>query len=444
MTARSAPPVVDLRVAGRGLYLRSGKPAWLGLGTILAFIGIMGLWSALAPLSGAAIANGNLRAEGQRRAVQHPYGGVIQRLLVQEGAEVVAGQVLAVLSEIEPKAQHDVLLSERDALRAEEARLVAERDGRDQPDFGLLGERSDLPNVTQAIASETALLAARRKEIGTRLDVLRQRAAQLGEQKSGLKAQIAGLERQTALLEEEASGARQLLSSGYTPKTRVLALERDAARLEADRGLRLAEVGRVDEAIGGAKLEIAGLEQSRMTEVTTRLREVQSRLAGLEPRVASAQDILRRTQILAPASGAVVGLTVFTEGGVVQAGAKLMEIVPSSSPLVVDGRLPLTSVADVAVGSQADIRLTGFHLNERPAIRGEVVVVSADRLTDERTGVPYYAVTLRLNDEDVRGAGVALQSGMPAEAVIPTRGRTVLEYLAGPLLDELSGAMREK
>jgi HlyD family type I secretion membrane fusion protein len=435
---------IDLQPNARGLYMSAAKPIRLGLGTIAAFIAVFCLWSAFAPLSGAAIAQGNLQVEGQRQAVQHPYGGVVRDLRVKEGDQVVKGQVLLALSQTEPQAQLDILTAERDALLAEESRLVSERDKAGEPDFLSLKDRRTEPAVAQAVANEIAILAARRRQTATQADILRQRIAQLGEQKGGLQAQVAGLERQKALLEEEASGARQLLSSGYTPKTRVLALERDAARLEADRGQRLAEVARVQEQVGEAELEIARIERTLTTEVTDRLREVQSRIVGLAPKIGNASDVLHRTELRAPASGAVVNLSVFTEGGVVQAGAKLLEIVPSANELIVDAKLPLTNISDVASGRYADVRLTSINRSDRPSIRGEIMVVSADRLTDERSGQAYYAVKIRMNAEDVKNAGIPLQSGMVAEVVVPTRGRTLAEYLFGPLLDEMSGAFREK
>ncbi|WP_306225801.1 HlyD family type I secretion periplasmic adaptor subunit [Bosea beijingensis] len=436
--------LLELQANRRGTYMTTAGPVRLGLATLAGFALVFGAWSALAPLSGAAIAQGNLQVEGQRQSVQHPDGGVIRQLRVKEGDRVARGQVLMVLSETEPKARLDILQAERDALLAEEARLVAERDRKTQPDFGALDARRDEAAVKQAIANETAILAARERQTRTQADILRQRIGQLSEQRGGLQAQIAGLERQKSLLEEEAGGARQLLAAGYTPKTRVLALERDAAKLEADRGARIAEVARIQEAVGEAELEIAKIERGIIAEVTDRLREVQAKLVAGEPRIAAASEALGRTEIKAPASGMVVGLNVFTEGGVIQPGAKLMDVVPNTNPLMVEARLPLNEISDVATGRQADIRLVSINRNERPTIRGEIVVVSADRITDERSGQAFYSVKVRMNDQDVQRAKVALQSGMVAEVVIPTKGRSLFEYLVGPLLDEISGSFREK
>jgi HlyD family type I secretion membrane fusion protein len=436
--------LLELQANRRGTYMATAGPVRLGLATLAGFALVFGAWSALAPLSGAAIAQGNLQVEGQRQSVQHPDGGVVRQLRVKEGDRVARGQVLMVLSETEPKARLDILQAERDALLAEEARLIAERDRKTEPDFAELDARSDDAAVKQAIANETAILAARERQTRTQTDILRQRIGQLSEQRGGLQAQIAGLERQRSLVEEEAGGARQLLAAGYTPKTRVLALERDAAKLEADRGARIAEVARIQEAVGEAELEIAKIERGIISEVTDRLRAVQASLVAGVPRISAASEALGRTEIKAPASGTVVGLNVFTEGGVIQPGAKLMDVVPNANPLMVEARLPLNEISDVATGRQADIRLVSINRNERPTIRGEIVVVSADRITDEKSGQAFYSVKVRMNDQDVQKAKVALQSGMVAEVVIPTKGRSLFEYLVGPLMDEISGSFREK
>lgn len=444
MTRPDGPPALDLVATRRGVYMSFAGPTRLGLAAIIGFMLIFGWWSAAAPLSSAAIAQGALRADGQRQAVQHPYGGVVKDLRVRDGDIVTKGQTLVVLSETEPKARLDIVTSERDALLAEEGRLIAERDRRSQPDYAALDSRRSEPDVAQAIANENAIMAARAREFQARSDMLRQKLTQFAEQRNGLRAQVEGLEKQTNLLEEEASGARRLLASGYTPKTRVLGLERDAARLEAERGARLAEIARLQEAAGEAALEIARVEAGRTTQVTDRLREVQTRLVGLAPRIAAAADALSRTEILAPASGAVVGLSVFTEGGVVQAGAKLMEIVPNDAPLIVDARLRIDDVSEVAVGDLADVRLTSLNRNDRPSIRGTVGVVSADRLTDERTGLGYYAMQVRMQPDDLARARITLQSGMAAEVIVTTKARTLVDYLLGPLIDEITGSFREQ
>jgi membrane fusion protein, epimerase transport system len=274
--------------------------------------------------------------------------------------------------------------------------------------------------------------------------MLRQQAAQLREKIIGLKAQVDGLDRQRALLEEELVGARELLEKGFTPKTRVLALDRTMAQLEADRGSKLAEIASSAQAIGEAELNLAKAERSRITEITDSLRAAQSKLAELRPKIEAAQDVLDRTRVNAPMSGAVVSLTVFTEGGVIQPGARLLDVIPADDPLIVDARLQLSDINQITPGQSADIRRTGVPRNERPRIRGEVMTVSADRITDERSGRGYYVVRVRPDAADVAASRITLQSGMPAEVVVTTRPRTLVDYLFSPLLDEMHGAFRER
>jgi HlyD family secretion protein len=428
----------------RDRYARPQRPAMVGFGVILAFIGVLVLWGTLAPVSGAAIARGSLQVESKRQAVQHPYGGVVRELKVKEGEQVSKGQILMILFDSEPRARLDVLTIERDALKAREARLVAERDKAEPRLDPELSARADENSVAQALANERAILAARQRQHATETEVLRQKVNQLDEQVRGTTAQLNGLERQTELFTEEADGAKQLLALGYTPKNRVLAMERDLAKLEADAGAKRAEIARAREAIAETELEIARLDRARLTEITDQLRETQSRIVELAPRIDAARDVLQRTLITAPADGAVVGLSVFTVGGVVQAGARLLDIVPSKNALMVEARLPIGDVSQLAPGRPADVRLVSINHAERPKITGEIATVSADRLTDERTGEPYYLIRVRMSPDDVGKSKVDLQPGMAAEIIVTTQPRTLIEYLVSPLTDEITRAFREK
>lgn len=415
-------------------------PARLGLLVVGGFVATFVVWGVLAPLSGAAVADGSLQAEGRRRTVQHPYGGVVQKLEVREGDRVTEGQVLLTLSDTDPRAKLDVLKAEWSARRAEEARLIAERDG-GSPDFDpAIGGAAG----AQAIANEIAIMKARGRQHETSLGMLKQKRAQLGEQIRGTNAQIEGLDRQSALLKDEMDSVRKLLDNGLAPRTRMLTLERDLARTQADKGAKVADLARIHEQIGETELEITRQERTRITEITDQLRTAQSRIAEIQPKLDAAADVMARTRVTAPASGSVVSLAVYTEGGVIQPGAKLLDIVPDGSPLIVEARLHLADVGEVKPGQTADVRLTGFTRAERPQIAGQVMTVSADSLTDERSGGGYYSIQVKLNANDVSKAKVRLHSGMPAQVVMETRPRTMADYLVSPLVDEVSGAFRER
>jgi HlyD family secretion protein len=429
----------------RAFYARPARPALLGAGVVGAFAAAMTMWGTLAPISGAAIASGNLQVEGRRQSVQHPYGGIVRQLLARNGARVEKGQLLITLDDSDPRAKLEVLAADRDAALATEARLIAERDSRDAPDFGDgLRANAEKDAVRQAMANETAMMAARKHQFEAETAVLRGKLAELKAQIGGTYAQLAGTEKQQELLTDELSGAQHLFEQGYTPKTRILALQREYARLQADIGAQQASIAGMQQQMAQNDLEIAKAERARMSEITDQLRATENKLAELAPKIEAATDVMARTRITAPATGSVVGLDVFTEGGVIQPGARLMDIVPSDNPLIVDARLKLSDINDVAVGHAAEVRLTGVNYIERPRLYGTVRTVSADRLTDDKSGQGYYSVEVALDPGDVKKSRIELQPGMPAEVIVPTRPRTLFEYLIGPLRDEITGAFRER
>jgi HlyD family type I secretion membrane fusion protein len=425
-------------------YTEPRRPALVGAAVIAGFIAVLTLWSATAPVSGAAIASGSLQVEGRRQAVQHPYGGVIKSLNIREGERVEKGQVLMTLFDSEPGAKLEVLQAERDAALAREARLVAERDGHDELSFPVELTGRDDDGARQAMANARALLAARKHQFETERDVLYRQIGQFREQIEGLRAQVRGAQTQHELLVEEKKGAEQLLASGAGTKIRVLSLQRDLARVDSEHGARQADIAGLDQKIAQTELEIAKLSRTRLSEITDELRAVQSTLAELKPKLDAARDVVARTKIRAPATGAVVGLDVFTEGGVIQPGAKLLDVVPTGNPLVVQARLPLSAVDQVAPGQEADVRLTGINYVERPHLSGTLETVSADRVNDDKSGQAFYTVEVALRSDDVKRSNIALQAGMPVEVILPTRPRTLMQYLLGPLRDEIAGAFRER
>lgn len=429
--------------SSRSLYADPWRPVRWGIAAIVGFVALLALWGGVAPLAGAVIANGSFEVEGRRQSVQHPYGGVVTELLATEGQSVERGDVLVRLSPSEPQAQFDVLQGTHDALRARRARLIAERKGDETPTFP-----DDLNGANdggrQLIENELSLFEARGRQHAANVDLVEQRMAQLREQAEGIRTQIEGLDRQAASLEEEAVGARRLLEEGFTPRTRVLELERaiDDARTQA--GVRRSELMGIEKSIGEARLEIARLDQERLSDVTEQLQQTDTALADNRPKLEAAADVLARSEIRAPATGRVVGLSVFTEGGVIEAGTRLMDIVPGGTPLFVEAQLRLTDIGDVEEGQIADVRLVGMPRDVRPKLTATIRNISPDSLDDQATGERYYALQLALEPGELASVGMELQPGMPVQVVIETRPRTLVGYLTSPLLDEVTGAFRER
>lgn len=426
-------------------FLNPSVPARLGFITIFVFIMVMAGWGALAPLSGAVVANGVLQAEGGRKAVQHPYGGVVTELLVQEGDSVREGEVLMRLSDAEPRAQYDVLAAERDTLLAAQGRLQAELAGSGQPAFSddLLSRKNE-PTVQQAMNNEIALMGARAEQFETRENVLVQQKAQLDERVASAQAQITGLDQRRSSIAGELEDAQALLAKQLIERSRVLELERSLSDIDAQISVLRTDIATADKAMAEADFEIAGLARERQSAASEDLRANQASLAALAPQLAAAQDALMRTEVAATASGRVVGLSVITVGGVVSPGQELLSIIPSDGPMIVEAEMRLADVTDVAPGGVADIRLLAVPASDRPSLSGTVETVSADRVVDDRSGQSYYALRVALDAQQVADAGVTMTAGMPVQVVIPTKGRTLIDYLTSPLLDEVSGAFRER
>ncbi|MGF9694024.1 HlyD family type I secretion periplasmic adaptor subunit [Rhizobium sp. 0TCS1.26] len=426
-------------------YSNPWRPARYGLAAIAAFVVLLGAWGATAPLSGAVIASGSLQVEGRRQKVQHPYGGVVATIEVREGQMVQRGDVLMTLSDAEHRAKYSILQHNRVTLLAEKARLIAERDGVQQPDFREVLEGSVAEgDARQLIDNQAALMQARQKQYAANVDSVSSQIRQTEEQARGFEAEIDGLQRQVELAKNEAQSGRNLLQSGAVSRSRVLALEGRVDTAQAELSARRSDLAAAQAKIGEARLKITQIERERTAEVTTRLQEVDASLAELQPNLDTAKDMLDRTQVRAPATGNVVGLTVFTVGGVIQAGSSLMEIVPQDDPLFVDAKLKLSDISDVRKGQAADVRLIGVPRNMRPKIAGEITTVSADSLAETGSGERYYAVQVSLDRDDVDRARLSLQPGMPVQVIVETRPRTLVSYLTSPLMDEISGSFRER
>jgi HlyD family type I secretion membrane fusion protein len=368
----------------------------------------------------------------------------VKEILVEDGDHTENGQVLLRLDDTEARAKLDSLTARRDSLKAMEARLIAERDGAPEPVFDKsLTTRMEETSVAAAIANQLALFRTRSRQFASEASIYRQRVAQLREQIEGARAQAKSAERQRELIEEELKGVRSLYERGYSPKTKLLALERSAEQLSGISGEKRAEIAKAEQEIGETEIQVKRLEEKRLSEITDQLRDAQTKLAEIEPQLEQARDMFRRTELVAPASGTVMGMTIFTEGGVVSPGARVLDIVPSDGALVVESRIRPEDVHDVVQGATAEIRLTGMLGRLKPSLQGSVMTVSADRLEDQRTGAPYYAAKIRIDPGSIAEASVILQPGMPADVLITTKERSVLEYLVSPLSDQIARGFRE-
>lgn len=415
----------------------------IGGGIIVVFFVIFLGWAALAPLDAGAYAQGQIAVSGNRQAVQHREGGVVSELHVAEGDTVRRGQILLQLSSGELRATERGVSSQVFALIAQRTRLVAERDRLAAlpapPEF------ADLPAEDAVLAQESLRIQrlqfnARRTGRSTETGVLSQRVAQLNEQISGYERQIAANVEQQRLIQEELVGMRSLAQQGYAPLTRVRALERTAAQLDGELGSLRAQIAQSREAVGATRLEMTGVSTKLGEDVADQLRQIDVQLNELRPRMVELRAQIARSEVRAPASGQVVGLTIFTQGGVIQAGQTLMEIVPTDASQVIVAQVSPNDVDNLRVGQTTEIRFPGLRERNPPAIHGEVTRISADSFTVQETGATYFRAEIVVPAAEMEKLGRSantLRPGAPVEVIILLRKRTALAYLLEPLTNNL-------
>jgi epimerase transport system membrane fusion protein len=427
----------------------SGRPFGVGLtlcgfAIIALFCGAFGAWSTLAPIEGAVVAPGVLAVESNVRTVQHLEGGIVQEILVHEGDTVAAGDILIRLGSTHPTATLNEMQAQYFEARATEARLIAERDGLDRIEFpSELRDKVGDQAVQSAMTGQESIFASRRSLLRDRLDILERTQSALTNEITGLEGQIGSAERQLALIEEELTSANSLLDRGLMEAPRVLALRRTQAELEGTISQHRAAIGVAQQRAEEALLRMAELRTSMANEVEEQLREMRTRAYELGQRLAAAQDVLDRTMIRSPIAGTVVGLAVHTVGGVIAAGQPLLDVVPLNDKLVVRATIDPLDIDQVTEGLPATIWLSALNRRTQTGIEGRVQTVSADRLTDPRTGLPYYLARVELEAAAAEHSTVPLQAGMSADVMIKTGARTVWDYLSAPIVRSLSFALRE-
>lgn len=417
------------------------KYAAAGWITLALFFGVFGIWSLTAPLNGAVVANAVVKVEGNRKSVAHLDGGIVKRLNVKEGDHVNAGDVLIVLDDTEARANFDVLSQQFNVLRATEARLTAEFNGNTAfappPDLPP-GDKGIWEAQQRQFESENAAINGQRQVI---LEKIRQLEAQI----AGDQNQIAAYKHEAASVHQEITTISPLVNQGLIAQTRRTQLQRSGYGLDGQIAETTADMARAKQAIAEQMQQIAQVDNQHLTDVSKDLQDTQAKLLDVIPRLADAKAVLDRTEIRAPYSGRVVGLTVFGVGAVIGKGEKILDIVPDNDGLSVEARVAVDDISEVHPGMRAEVHLTAYKQRITPVIHGDVTDVSADRLTDERTGAPYYSALIRVDKNELKKLpSIQLYPGMPAMVQIPTVHRTAFDYLVGPLTASFSTAFRQK
>ena len=435
------PSPVDPRQAIRNLNL-------IGFAAVALLVGVIGSWAASTHIAGAVIGPGTVMVESNVKKVQHPTGGVVGQIFVQEGSVVEEGQIVIRLDDTVTRSTLGVVRSQLDELTAREARLLAEREEAESITFPkeFVAYAGTERGVAVAIAGEEKLFDSRKRGRTGQRAQLRERITQTDEEITGLVAQQKAKENEIKFISEELVGVSQLYKQNLVSIQRFMALQRDQARLEGERGQFIAAIARARAKNSETELQILQLDQDFRTEVLKDLREAQGKIAELKERVTAAEDQLKRVDIRAPQSGIVHQLSVHTVGGVIGNGETIMQIVPQADKLMVEAKIAPQDIDQVALGAKATVRIMAGNQRTMPDIASHVTLIGADLTKEkEQPNQAYYVVRVDVPADQVsRLDHLKLVPGMPAEVFIQTRERTALEYLLKPLQEQVARTFRER
>lgn len=425
------------------------------LGYIVAFLFFVVLigWAAVTRLDAAAMAPGKLVIDGQRQTVQHRDGGVVGAIHVREGQKVEKGQVLLTLAAADVGAQERALSSQAITLLAQRARLQSEQLGRNTivmpAEFAAMTSPEDRAEIARAMEVQAVQLRTRLAVVQAQRGAFAQRRSGAGNLGRGYSEQVSALEQQIRSLDQELESLRGVAEEGFVSQSRIRALERARAELIGQRGQYSATVAQSRDQAGESRLQSLEAQSDYLARSASELRDVEAALNEVVPKLSAARDQLARTEIRSPATGTVVGLQVFTPGGVIGGGQRLMDIVPDRAALHVEGRLTVNDGDDVMPGQTAFVRFDSLHERSLPPLEGTVTRVSADSFTDEKTGESYFTAAIEVKPsqlallQDVRGPDFQLRAGMPVTIEIPVRKRTALQYMLEPITSAMRTAGRE-
>jgi HlyD family type I secretion membrane fusion protein len=427
-------------------FMNPGRMVRKGAIIILVFVvGFLG-WSSFAQLESSVNAPGVLIVESHRKTIQHLEGGIVKEILVAEGDTVSAGQPLLRLEETQAQTNLGLLQDQADAYAAQEARLVAERDGRRKVDFptDLLARRDD-PKVAQTLAGEENTFLTRTNTLAKQIDILNQRNDQNKSQIAGLQSQQDSVEKQGSLIDQEASGVEDLYQQGLSTLPRVLALRRQAADLTGQRGQLVEKKAQIELNSQENNMQMTNLRNQQLSSVANDLRDVQTKKFDVLERLNAAKDVMSRLALTAPVAGKVVNLAIHTKGAVIKPGDTVMEIVPAEDQLEVEAHVRPDDADAIQPGMTAHVSFSSYKQRRLPQLTGTVETVSADRLVDQRTGQPYFNVVLTVDSSVLKDySAVRLMPGLPADVAIATGTRTLMDYFLAPVLDVMQKGMRER
>lgn len=422
------------------------QPLRFGFGVILFAGCFFLLWGTLAPLDSASIAEGTVIVSGNRKTVQHLEGGVIREILVQDGQNVAAGQVLLKLNDSNPKAQIQMIKSQLNFVIATQERLNAENQDMEELIWSKDGFDFTDPEMAQILKTQENLFEYRKEEMVANRDITNERISQSQKEIESLKVRQNALIGQQELLQEELASTEQLFAKGLALRPRMMELKRAIADVSSAIAETKARIAAANETISENKLKLLSSKNERQKEILKEIKEVHSQLLELLERYNAVNDILERTEVKAPVDGIVTDLRYHTVGGVIQPGQKILDIIPRDTHMIIESKVKVQDIDSLHPGLVAKVQLGAYKSRLVPRLDGKVFYVSADAVVDQHTGQPYYVARIEIDEKDIANltADIKLYPGMPATVFIVKGTRSFLSYLISPIMDSFYRAFKEK
>lgn len=437
-----ASPTASAATDGLDAITSMEAPKRAGLILFALVFGVFGVWASIAPLDGAAFAPGQVTVRSYKKIVQHLEGGIVAEIHARDGDLVNQGDTLLILDDTQARADLEAANARSIGLRVREARLIAERDQLDDIAFPASLSRAD-SRVREEMDAQVSIFQARKAANEGSIEILEQRIQQLQNQLEGMRAVREAKLLLATSYAEELEDTRTLLDQGFSDINRLRTAERNYASFSGEASELAANISATEVQIGEARLEIIQQRSEFRNAVVTELGDTQTSLKDIAERITALQDVVRRTRVVAPDTGLVNGMQVHTEGGVIGPGAPIAEIVPESDELIIEASVSPMDIDRVSIGQEARIRFSTFG-SKAPTIFGNLLSLSADSRTDERTGATFYLARIQVDPDGMEELGeLSLMPGMPAEVFINTGSRTFLQYLFKPLSNAAAHSFNE-
>lgn len=420
------------------------KPIMAGIIVIAVGFGGFFSWAFTAELDSAAVASGSVIVDSRKKVVNHFEGGILKKLLVEEGDRVKAGQTLMLLDGTRSESELGQLRGERYGLIAKLARLRAEQSGRGEIDFPEQILNAEQDYVADILLDEKRLFGKRNEVYDAKRNAQAKQIEQFDAEARALESQINARTRQEKLVAEQLKGIRQLAEKGFATRTQLVEIENNWSDLVGDMGEFKAQKAAAEQQKAEAEINLASIEMEWQSDIATEIQEAQLALNDVTQRIRASEDVLNRREVKAPQDGVVANIQIRTPGGVISPAEPIMDIIPENEPLLIEAMINRQDIDSVHVGSKAQIKLTAYSQRRLAPLDGEVRYVAADQTVDEKRDSSYYIIRAAINpDALAERDDIEIRPGMPADILVLKSPRRAIDYLIDPITESMSRAFRE-